>query len=88
MNINLTTSTSVNLSTTDVRAAKSTASQTQTPSIPQDRTTLHSVSNLVATALQQPSVRADKVAAIQQSLAAGTYTVSPHKIAAAIDGEM
>jgi len=49
-----------------------------------DRTSLSSASGLLAQALSGSDVRADKVAALQQSIAAGTYSVSASDVASKV----
>ena len=49
-----------------------------------DRTSLSSASGLVAQALSGSDVRTDKVAALQQSIAAGTYGVSASDVASKV----
>ncbi len=46
-----------------------------------DEATLSSAANLVGQALSGSDVRADKVAALQQSITAGTYSVSSSDVA-------
>jgi negative regulator of flagellin synthesis FlgM len=57
----------------------------------EDRATLTSdsvsVSSLVSTALNSPSVRQDKVDSLRQSINSGQYELDPEKIAASIVDE-
>jgi negative regulator of flagellin synthesis FlgM len=46
-----------------------------------DQTSLSSASGLVAQALDSPDVRSAKVAALQQAIAAGSYSVSSSDVA-------
>jgi negative regulator of flagellin synthesis FlgM len=46
-----------------------------------DQTTISLASTLIASALQVSDVRTDKVAALQQSIASGTYNVSSSDVA-------
>lgn len=70
------------------RGSASTASVAAQPSTVQDRTTLSSsgsaVSSLVSQAMSSPEVRQDKVDALKQQIANGTYKVDPKKIAQGI----
>jgi negative regulator of flagellin synthesis FlgM len=47
----------------------------------QDRTEVSTAASLAHKAMSMPDVRMDKVAAIQQALANGTYQVSPADVA-------
>jgi negative regulator of flagellin synthesis FlgM len=49
-----------------------------------DQTSLSSASSLVAQALRAPDVRADKVAALQQAINSGTYSVPASAVAGKI----
>jgi flagellar biosynthesis anti-sigma factor FlgM len=49
-----------------------------------DTANLSQISSLVAKAMEQPEVRMDKVESIQAQIAAGTYEVSPPKVADAM----
>ena len=49
-----------------------------------DSTSISSTSGLIAQALGGSDVRADKVSALQQSIAAGTYNVSSSDVASKI----
>lgn len=51
---------------------------------PVDEATLSPTANMVAQALSGSDVRTDKVAALQQSIAAGTYNVSSSEVAAKV----
>lgn len=57
----------------------------------EDRATLTSdqasVSQLVATAMQTPEIRQDKVAALQQAISSGQYALDPASIAASMLNE-
>ncbi|MEO6815999.1 MAG: flagellar biosynthesis anti-sigma factor FlgM [Edaphobacter sp.] len=46
-----------------------------------DQTSLSSASGMIAQALQGPDVRLEKVAALQQAIASGTYSVSSSDVA-------
>jgi negative regulator of flagellin synthesis FlgM len=46
-----------------------------------DQTSISQTSVLIASALQQSDVRADKVASLQQAISAGTYNVSSSDVA-------
>lgn len=48
---------------------------------PVDQATLSSTASLVTKALSGSDVRSDKVTALQQSIASGTYNVSPSDVA-------
>ena len=52
-----------------------------TPVIANDQTTLSLASSLLASALKVSDVRTEKVAALQQTIAAGTYNVSSSDVA-------
>jgi flagellar biosynthesis anti-sigma factor FlgM len=52
--------------------------------LPFDEVTLSSAGNLVGQTLSASDVRADRVAALQQSIAAGTYSVSSSDVAASV----
>ena len=54
---------------------------TTTIALSSDRATLSSTGSEVASALSDSGVRADKVAAVQGALAAGTYNVSASAVA-------
>ena len=88
MQIDLTASASATPSDAGVRAAKSASTQPTITSLPQDHATFYSVKHLVAVALQQPPIRADRVAAIKQAIASGTYVVDPRAIASAMAEEI
>ena len=47
----------------------------------QDRTEVSTAASLAHRAMSVPDVRMDKVAAVQQALANGTYQVSPTDVA-------
>lgn len=49
-----------------------------------DEATLSSAANLVGQALSGSDVRTEKVAALQQSIAAGTYSVSSSDVATSV----
>ena len=46
-----------------------------------DQTSLSSASGMIAHALQGPDTRSEKVAALQQAIASGTYSVSSSDVA-------
>lgn len=52
--------------------------------LPGDTASFSDISGLVAKAMSQPEVRMDKVESIQAQIAAGTYEVSPSKVADAM----
>ena len=57
------------------------ASASSTASSMQDRTEVSTAASLAHRAMSVPDVRMDKVAAVQQALANGTYQVSPTDVA-------
>ena len=63
-----------------VQAQQQTASSATANSI-QDRTEVSTAASLAHQAMSVPDVRMEKVAAIQQALANGTYQVSPADVA-------
>ena len=54
----------------------------------QDRTEVSTAASLAHQAMSLPDVRMDKVAAVQQALANGTYHVSADDLAAKLVGQM
>jgi flagellar biosynthesis anti-sigma factor FlgM len=70
--------------TGETQASGTAAPDKQHSQLPQDYVTVSSVGDLVAAALNHPEVRADKVAAIREAIASGTYKIDPHAIASAI----
>ncbi len=82
----------LNLSSQINTVASTTASErTSTSAVPSggeqlaaDTANLSQISGLVAKAMEQPEVRMDKVESIQAQIAAGTYEVSPAKVADAM----
>jgi len=54
----------------------------------QDRTEVSTAASLAHQAMSLPDVRMDKVAAVQQALANGTYHVSVDDLAAKLVGQM
>ncbi len=54
----------------------------------QDRTEVSTAASLAHQAMSMPDVRMDKVAAIQQAIASGTYQVSPADVADKIVRQM
>ena len=82
----------LNLSSQINTVASTTASDgTNTPAVASgpeqlsaDTANLSQISGLVAKAMEQPEVRMDKVESIQAQIAAGTYEMSPAKVADAM----
>ncbi len=82
----------LNLSSQINSVASTTASdRTNTPAGPSggeqlsaDTANLSQISGLVAKAMEQPEIRMNKVESIQAQIAAGTYEVSPAKVADAL----
>jgi flagellar biosynthesis anti-sigma factor FlgM len=70
--------------TQKIQASNIAPSAKQSFELPQDHATLNSVGDLVTTALNQPEVRADKVSALRDAIASGTYKVEPEAIASSI----
>jgi len=89
MNINPASSSSVTaiLGTQGTQTGKIGSADKQSNQIPQDHATVGTVGNLVTAALQQPEVRADKVSALRDAVASGTYQVDPKAIAASIPAD-
>jgi negative regulator of flagellin synthesis FlgM len=62
------------------------------PQVQKDKVEISStgkeVADLMATINQMPGVREDKIKAVQDTLAAGTYTIDPRKIAEKILQEL
>jgi negative regulator of flagellin synthesis FlgM len=52
--------------------------------LPADEASVSRVASLVGRALALPDIRADKIAGIQQAIAAGTYQVSASAVAGAL----
>lgn len=76
-----------NASTNSKATEQTTASATSTSAPASkgvDGTKLSSASGLIGKAVAGSDVRADKVAALQQSIAAGTYNVSANDVATSI----
>lgn len=90
--IDLTNSTQINslASTTesDRTETKASAGASEAEQLSGDTASFSQVSGLVAKAMDQPEVRMDKVESIQAQIAAGTYEVSPSKIADAMIGSI
>ncbi|MGA2048181.1 MAG: flagellar biosynthesis anti-sigma factor FlgM [Terracidiphilus sp.] len=72
------------LGTHETQAGKNAPLDKQLVELPQDHATISSVGDLVTAALKQPEVRADKVSAIREAIASGTYKVEPHAIASSL----
>jgi negative regulator of flagellin synthesis FlgM len=72
------------LGTSAIQAGKVAPAEKQSAQLPQDRATISSVGDLVTAALKQPEVRADKVSAIKEAIASGTYKVDPDAIASSM----
>ena len=85
-NINLDSPVSVPAlsATREIQAGKIASPDTRLAQLPQDYSTISSLGDMVTAALQQPEVRADKVSAIKEAIASGTYQVDPHAIALAM----
>lgn len=87
--IDLTNSTQINslASTTesDRTETKASAGAPGAEQLLGDTASFSQISGLVAKAMDQPEVRMDKVESIQAQIAAGTYEVSPSKIADAMN---
>ena len=71
----------------EAQTGKTAQPNQQSVQLPQDHVTVSSVGDLVAAALKQPEVRADRVSALKEAIASGTYKVDPHAIASAILSE-
>jgi flagellar biosynthesis anti-sigma factor FlgM len=86
MNINLSPSgSSASVSgAREIQVSKTARFNEQVRQLPQDTTTISPFSELVTAALNQPELRADKVSALRAAIAAGTYKVDPHAVAAAM----
>jgi flagellar biosynthesis anti-sigma factor FlgM len=86
MNINPTSPSPVTAisGTRSIQGGKTSPSDKQLTQLPQDHVTISSVGDLVTAALKQPEVRADKVSAVRESIASGTYKVEPDAIASSI----
>jgi flagellar biosynthesis anti-sigma factor FlgM len=92
MTININTNigaTSLDSATAILGSNKAQSSKTAAPDkkvdqLPQDSATINSVGDLVAAALKQPEVRADRVSSAKESIAAGTYKVDPDAIASSL----
>lgn len=86
--IDLTNSARINslVSTTasDRTATKASARASGAQQLSGDTANFGQISGLVAKAMGQPEVRMDKMESIQAQIAAGTYEVSPSKIADAM----
>jgi flagellar biosynthesis anti-sigma factor FlgM len=89
VNINPASSSSVTafLGTHQIQASKIAPPDKQVVQLPQDHATISSVGDLVTAALKQPEVRADRVSAIRDAIASGTYKVEPHAIASSIPAD-
>jgi negative regulator of flagellin synthesis FlgM len=76
----------------NTRPATTSSSLAAAPAATQDRTTLSTsssaVSALVSQAMASPEVRQDKVNALKQQIASGTYVINPSKIAQGIASGM
>jgi negative regulator of flagellin synthesis FlgM len=80
---NLATNASPNSKVTDQTSASGTTTTVaRRPDV--DATSLSSASGLVSQSVAGSDVRADKVAALQQAIAAGTYKVSANDVATSI----
>jgi flagellar biosynthesis anti-sigma factor FlgM len=86
VNINTTSPGSVTafLGTYEIQASKIAPPDKQFVQLPQDQATIGSVGDLVTAALKQPEVRADRVSAIREAIALGTYKVEPYTIASSM----
>jgi len=86
LNINTTATSPVGAisGTPAIQASKIAPPDKQSVQLPQDHATISSVGDLVAAALKQPEVRADKVAALKTAIASGTYKVDPDAIASSM----
>jgi flagellar biosynthesis anti-sigma factor FlgM len=86
VNINLTSPISVPAisGTHEIQASKIAPPDKQLVLLPRGYSTISSVGDLVTAALKQPEVRADRVSAIREAIASGTYKVEPHAIASAM----
>jgi len=86
MNINLASPNPVAaiLGTHEIQTSKIASPDRQFNQLPQDHATIGSVGDLVTAALQQPEVRADRVSAIREAIASGTYKVEPQAIASSL----
>jgi len=84
--IDLTNSALTNSVTSTPTSGTAAAAKAATGSeqLPGDTANFSQISGLVAKAMEQPEVRMDKVEAIQAQIAAGTYEVSPAKVADAM----
>ena len=70
--------------TSGAAAAKAATGAAGAEQLPGDTANFSQISGLVAKAMEQPEVRTDKVEAIKAQIAAGTYEVSPAKVADAM----
>lgn len=86
LNVNLASLSSATaiLGTQGNQVGKSASPDAQSAQLPQDHVTVSSVGDLVTAALQQPEVRADKVSALREAVASGTYKVDPQAIASSM----
>jgi len=78
------TNTVTSTPTSGAEAAKVSANAAGSEQLPSDTANFSQISGLVAKAMEQPEVRTDKVEAIKAQIAAGTYEVSPSKVADAM----
>jgi len=70
--------------TQEIQANKIAPPGKQSAQPAQDYATITSVGDLVTAALNHPEVRADKVSAIREAIASGTYEIDPHAIASSM----
>jgi len=73
--------------TRDIQTSKIATPDKQPVPLPQDHATVTSVGDLVASALKQPEVRADRVSALREAVASGTYKVDPQAIASSMPAD-
>jgi negative regulator of flagellin synthesis FlgM len=76
---------SVGVEATSLRGAASRPTAASV-SLGQDSSELSPAAHLVAQAMQLPEVRQDRVAALQQQIASGTYFIAPQDVADAMLG--
>jgi flagellar biosynthesis anti-sigma factor FlgM len=85
VNINpATSSVAALLGTREIQASRTAPPDKPFVQLPQDHATIGSLGDLVAAALKQPEVRTDRVSAVSEAIASGTYKIEPHAIASAI----
>lgn len=73
---------------TESGSLSSSARSGSTNASPVDQANVSSTANLVASALSGSDVRTDQIAALQQSIGAGTYNVSSLDVAAKMIGAL